>query len=202
MNIAMGNFSGEFIIFMQDEDQPRQFTAEKYKQITGLPVPRKKARPWVRSVCRQLHDTNLWGKGRMPTNHSLFWWKWQAYWNIKGASRIFWRPREDGKGLRWSRQRKRKSQKERKGNLDVEVRMAKEQAEWLERLWQSRWNQAVTILMWGFQCIRTSWVWLPEHLIQTEQFQKFMTGLVLYPLHRNISVSLLFNLRLCIPKTG
>lgn len=45
MNIAMGNFSGEFIIFMQDEDQPRQFTAEKYKQTTGLPVPRKKARP-------------------------------------------------------------------------------------------------------------------------------------------------------------
>lgn len=45
MNIAMGNFSGEFIIFVQDEDQPQQFTAEKYKQITGLPVPRKKARP-------------------------------------------------------------------------------------------------------------------------------------------------------------
>ena len=40
MNIAMGNFSDEFIIFKQDGDQPFQFTAEKYKQITGLPVPR------------------------------------------------------------------------------------------------------------------------------------------------------------------
>jgi len=40
MNIAMGNFSGEFIIFKRDEHQPFQFTAEKYQQITGLPVPR------------------------------------------------------------------------------------------------------------------------------------------------------------------
>ena len=40
MNIAMGTFSGEFILFMQDRGKPLQFTAEKYKQITGLPVPR------------------------------------------------------------------------------------------------------------------------------------------------------------------
>jgi len=30
MNIAMGNFSGDFIIFMQDGGQPLQFTAAKY----------------------------------------------------------------------------------------------------------------------------------------------------------------------------
>ena len=40
MNIAMGNFSGEFLIFMQDGGKPLQFTAEKYKQITGFAVPR------------------------------------------------------------------------------------------------------------------------------------------------------------------
>ena len=40
MNIAMGNFSGEFLIFMQDGGKPLQFTAEKYKQITGFVVPR------------------------------------------------------------------------------------------------------------------------------------------------------------------
>ena len=36
----MGNFSGDFLIFMQDGGKPLQFTAEKYKQITGFAVPR------------------------------------------------------------------------------------------------------------------------------------------------------------------
>ena len=40
MNIAMANFSDEFIIFMQDGGKPLQFTAEKYKRITGFAVPR------------------------------------------------------------------------------------------------------------------------------------------------------------------
>ena len=32
MNIAMGNISGDLVVFMQDGGKPLQFTAEKYIQ--------------------------------------------------------------------------------------------------------------------------------------------------------------------------
>ncbi|XP_068726598.1 uncharacterized protein [Montipora capricornis] len=40
MSIDIGNFSGEFVRFMNDGGRPLEFTAEKYKQMTGFPVPR------------------------------------------------------------------------------------------------------------------------------------------------------------------
>lgn len=40
MSIAMGNFSGELIVFMKDGEKPLEFTCEKYKQVTGFATPR------------------------------------------------------------------------------------------------------------------------------------------------------------------
>ena len=36
----MGNFSGEFIMFMEDGGKPFEFTCEYYKRLTGFAMPR------------------------------------------------------------------------------------------------------------------------------------------------------------------
>ena len=145
MNIAMGNFSGEFLIFMQDGGKPLQFTAEKYKQITGFAVPR------IYLLTRkQDHESD--------EDHSEDDFLTPAFEN-KAASPPTTLSLDESDGLiGTSKERqeyfedlekavkasleadkeKEKVKEERRANLDVEVRMAKEQAERLERLRQSR----------------------------------------------------------------
>lgn len=145
MNIAMGNFSGEFIIFKRDGDQPFQFTAEKYKQITGLPVPRL-----YLLTRKQDHESEeehseddlmtptFEEKAASPqTTLSL-----DESDGLIGTSKERQEYFEDlEKAVKASLEadkEKEKVKEERKASLDVEVRIAKEQAERLERLRQSR----------------------------------------------------------------
>ena len=145
MNIAMGNFSGEFIIFMQDGGKPLEFTAEKYKRITGFAVPRiylltrKQDQESEEDHSEDNFLTPTFEKkaASLPTTLSL-----DENDGLIGTSKERQEYFEDlEKALKASLEadkEKEKVKEERKENLDVEVRMAKEQAERLERLRQSR----------------------------------------------------------------
>ena len=145
MNIAMGTFSGEFILFMQDGGKPLQFTAEKYKQITGLPVPRiylltrKQDHGSEEDHSEDDFMTPIFEKkaASPPTTLSI-----DESDGLVGTSKERQEYFEDlEKAVKASLEtdkEKEKVKEERKANLDVEVRMAKEQAERMERLRQSR----------------------------------------------------------------
>ena len=145
MNIAMGNFSGEFIIFMQDGGKPLEFTAEKYKRITGFAVPRiylltrKQDQESEEDHSEDDFLTPTFEKkaAGLPTTLSL-----DESDGLIGTSKERQEYFEDLemalKASLEADKEKEKVKEERKANLDVEVRMAKEQAERLESLRQSR----------------------------------------------------------------
>ena len=87
---------------------------------------------------------------------------------------------------------KEKRREESQENLDLQVRMANEEAERLESLRQRR------LLRVPLEPTSSNRVWvsvrhstlgvLTERLTHVEQFQEFLIGSVRYPLHWNISV--------------
>ena len=145
MNIAMGNFSDEFIIFKRDGDQPFQFTAEKYKQITGLPVPRL-----YLLTRKQDHESEeehsdddfmtptFEEKAASPQNTLSLDESDGLIGTSKERQEYFEDLEKAVKASLEADKEKEKVKEERKASLDVEVRIAKEQAERLERLRQSR----------------------------------------------------------------
>ena len=172
MSIAMGNFSGEFIMFMEDGGKPLEFTCEKYKQLTGFATPRlylltrhedefEQDDPSEDDLMTPTFEENA---ARLPTSYS--------HGENDGRNETSREPQEyceanlatslslgenDGLiGTSTERQKyfedlekavkaslevdkdKVKRREERKENLDLHVRMAKEEAERLESLRQRR----------------------------------------------------------------
>ncbi len=165
MCIAMGNFSGELIMFMFG-GKPLEFTCEKYKQLTGFATPRlylltrhedefEQDNPSEDDLMTPTFEENA---ARLPTSYSDG--------ENDGRNETSREPQEhsscplrenDGLiGTSTERQRyfndleravkasleedqeKEKRREERTENLDLQVKMAKEEAERLESLRQRR----------------------------------------------------------------
>ena len=142
----------------------------------------------------KLHEDEGWFGGTLAEHQEcseanvpttlLLWRKWWSYWNINRASKLFWSPGVGGKGVPWSRQRRR-------AKLDLELRMAKEEAKrfknsskwsWVVMSPRSKKKQSSSMGFSTSQRLRCGYSSVP---FKQNNIRNLMTGWKRYLLHWN-----------------